>query len=39
MEKREFLKLIEDMNIDTIEYFKLEIELDSGETIILKSND
>jgi len=39
MDKKDFLKLIEDMEINEINNFNLDITLDDGTKIVLKNND
>ena len=39
MDKKDFIKLIEDMDIDTVDNFKLDLTLSIGTKITLKNDD
>lgn len=39
MDKKDFINLIENIDIDVINNFKLEIELNDGTEIVLKNID
>ena len=39
MDKKQFLDLIDNMNIDKVNDFRLEVELEDGTKIIIKNDD
>lgn len=39
MDKKDFIKLIEDMSIETVDNFKLDLTLINGTEITLKNDD